>query len=279
MRRALFPLVCVILASCAVASGSKDGCGGIQVSSQVSQAKAIVIGETHGTQEVPRAAGDVVCQLAQKGAHAVLVVEMPRDDQLAIDKYLDSEGSPGERTALLKGRFWSRPDDMQDGRSSEAMFELLERIRTLRKSGRDVSVLAIDLPRMRPPHLSSGDYMSRRSELMGAYWLSKWDSTVKYVAIIGSAHAVKNPGVTPRGPTVASVVGANAISLLTLHRGGTSWMCLSGRTCQSNELAESYGEKALDSTIQLTPTKGYDGVFYVGPSSASQPAKATHDHQ
>ncbi|HRQ63655.1 MAG TPA: hypothetical protein PKZ76_02100 [Xanthomonadaceae bacterium] len=100
-----------------------------------------VIGEVHGTREIPAMTGELAALLAAD-APLLVALEIEEAEQVRIDAFLDSEGDAAARSALLAGDFWNR--DRQDGRSSEAMFALLDRLRALRGAGNTVKVIAFD---------------------------------------------------------------------------------------------------------------------------------------
>ena len=101
--------------------------------------QVILVGEAHGTNELPRYTGELVCSLLKAGKSVVLAVEQDGDEQDALNRYMRSAGTANDRKILLKSRTWGT---YSDGRGSAAMFELVESIRTLRQTGQRVGVLA-----------------------------------------------------------------------------------------------------------------------------------------
>src|SRR5262249_19326667 len=107
--------------------------------------RLIVLGEQHGTREAPLFAGNLACQAAAAGHTVSIGVELLRTDQSSLDRYLTSEGTPDDRRELLlSGRSWVHT--WYDGRSSEAVFALVERARVMRKAGMPVTLFAYDEP-------------------------------------------------------------------------------------------------------------------------------------
>jgi erythromycin esterase-like protein len=104
----------------------------------------VLIGEVHGTLETPRLVGDLATLLAADGPLTV-ALEFPISLQPELDAFLAHDSLEAARRALLAGSFWTR--DYQDGRSSQAMLELLERLRELRRQGHRLEVLAFDIDR------------------------------------------------------------------------------------------------------------------------------------
>ncbi|MBZ4374561.1 hypothetical protein [Corallococcus sp. AS-1-6] len=102
----------------------------------------LLIGEQLGSNEVPDVVGHVVCQAARTGLAVVLGLSLPETEQARVDTYLSSPGAPADQDALLEGRFWTRA--YQDGRSSRAVMDLIDRVRALRAAGLRVTVVAYD---------------------------------------------------------------------------------------------------------------------------------------
>src|SRR5690554_1179150 len=92
----------------------------------------IVIGEMHGSNEVPELFADAVCRTAQS-RRVVVGIEQPASQQEAIDAFLDSDGGEAARRDFMEAAMWHGP--MKDGRSSEAIFRLFERLRQMKAAG------------------------------------------------------------------------------------------------------------------------------------------------
>jgi hypothetical protein len=103
----------------------------------------LLLADPLGTRELPSAALRMVCEAAMKGVPVTLALSLPGSEQPLLDTYLASAGTAGDALELLRGSsFWRRVD--QDGRSSRAMLWLVEQVRRLRASGKDVSLRAFD---------------------------------------------------------------------------------------------------------------------------------------
>lgn len=111
--------------------------------------RLVLIGEIHGAQETPALLATWACHLSrlsgEKGPGVLVALEIPVDEQERLDAFMRSPGAAGDRAALLQGRFWQRPARMQDGRSSLAKLQLIERLRALRADGADLVLRAIDV--------------------------------------------------------------------------------------------------------------------------------------
>ena len=104
-------------------------------------ARAIVIGERHGTEQAPALTGQLVCGLLKRGRSTILALERDSAEQPALDRYLRSPGGPEDVQTLLANGAWA--SQLQDGRNSQAMLKLIEQMRQWRAAGQRVGVLAM----------------------------------------------------------------------------------------------------------------------------------------
>ena len=109
--------------------------------------KAILFGDYHGTQEMPEAFGDAVAEAAGGDRRVVVALEYPANWQPDLDAMM---AAPDEVMAL--DVFARR--STRDGRTSEAMRNLLLQLRALKLAGADVTVRAIDMARPAPNAVS-----------------------------------------------------------------------------------------------------------------------------
>ena len=89
--------------------------------------RVMLVGELHGTWEVPGIVAGLATNLSADERPLIVGLEIWRSEQAALDRYLASAGTAEDREALLAGPFWAT----RDGRSSEAMVDLIERLRVL----------------------------------------------------------------------------------------------------------------------------------------------------
>lgn len=123
---------------------------------------------------------DLVCEAAARGP-VIVGLEFPETSQAALDRWLASNGDGTARAALLREPFWR----FRDGRASEAMLELLERLRRLRASGRRLSLLLF-VPRS-ADSLTTAQY----ERAMAANWrraLARM-SGARLLVLVGNIHS------------------------------------------------------------------------------------------
>ncbi len=245
----------------------------------------VLLSDLQGTTAGPQAVGATACAVLKRGARVTLALSIDGSEQRRVNDFLESNGDEAARTALLKGAFWRRP--WQDGRSSIAMFALIERLRQFRRSGAPVAVLTIDAGiagnarasiitwkmlehlRRTPDRVVIG-YLSNTltKRLVGAEWNATFD---------------------PVGHRLA-VVGVPVHSYDVMYGPGRSWSChLQDRghlACGTwpvrlGPMQREWQGLYLSNTPRvqrfttLSP-EGFDGAFYIGTPDASPPAAPGH---
>jgi hypothetical protein len=235
----------------------------------------VIFGEMHGTQEMPEFVGDYICRRLQQRGTATVGLEISSFEQVRLNAFIASEGSAADRTKLLNGSFWRRDSDGQDGRGSEAMFRLVERIRQWKQQGMDVDVLALDAP-AQGQHTRDG----AMAELVRSALRRRPDR--QYVVMVGDVHARKGKG-TPWGPLyepMAFQLRAEHPLVIDMQsgKGGTAWVCTEAlHGCgtfrypspQHPNTAASPVFRALEATSDK-----FDAQLILPGTTASPPANA-----
>ena len=220
-------------------------------------------GEMHGTEESPRFVGDVACAAA-KVARVQVGLEIWHDEQPRFDAYLASKGTAADRDALIGGRFWQQAD----GRSSQAVVALVERVRVLRNAGAKIDFVLFDDP------------IANRDEAMAKLVMKLRDDKAIFVALSGNVHSRKKKGTEwdPNlVPTVAHLVEAK-LPVTTFNvssRGGTMWACMSTPDHEPVCGEHPNADNGPGTPWTLGPPRedAHDGVYFVGETKASYPAK------
>lgn len=126
IRYALFSAA--VMLTCCFPPGAR-GCqqqhGDLAVQfNDLRQFRIVVVGERHGTKEIPGFVAALACTALVDGRAVTLALEMPSSETDRLESYLASDGGATARSRLVTSPFWHRP--LQDGRSSAAMVDLLE---------------------------------------------------------------------------------------------------------------------------------------------------------
>ena len=232
----------------------------------------LLIGEYHGTVEMPAIAGDAACAAAATGRPLLFGVEFTPADQSALDAFMASDGGTAARSSLLASPAWREPG----GRTTAAILDLIEMLRRLGKT-RPVKLIAFDAAPT--PTGTSPEREAAMAEAMEAARAQVPGSIV--VALTGAGHADKE-GFTSAKPPFLAAAGrlptAETVSLSFRRPGGQYWGCASP-TGDASDGCKAYDMPAREPagvrgiTLDTGLRGGFDGLYAPGrPYTASRPA-------
>jgi len=231
--------------------------------------QVILIGELHGTAEAPQAVGEMACAASERGP-VVVALELEGTLQPTLDAFITQPDEASALATLEGSSLLNRA--VQDGRTSEALLALLNRVRELKGTGRDVS-----LHLFQPNSLLNGEgldqswYELNMGYLLGQARQKRPDARI--IALAGNIHARKTafedyPDIGV--PAAGHLPARETLSLRIAQQGGFAWNC-SRDSCGVNPSRASYDAEVRG--VILTPPDGggYDGVLALGPWTASPP--------
>lgn len=233
-----------------------------------SRTRWVVVGEMHGTDETPDAFANLVCLAAATGRPVTVAVEFSTDWQPVIDAYLDSDGGPKARAALLTLPVWKT--EMQDGRGSVASLRMLDRLRRMKLAGRITGVLGFDIGR------STLSGQTRDAAMAKAWTAIPAADNGIILALTGNIHAMRKALVRPNRTIVTAgslMPPTRTITVNVVGNGGKAWTCQSdgcGEHANGPSRAASagilYGDKV---------DRAWGATYELGrPTTAAAPAKA-----
>ncbi|GGC64349.1 hypothetical protein [Undibacterium terreum] len=103
--------------------------------------RIIVVGELHGTNEIPAFFSGLACSLLREGKPLIVGLEVSTSLQENLNAYMDSDGGEAARKRLAESRFGK----LEDSKGSLAMLKVLESLRNLRQAGATVAVTGFGL--------------------------------------------------------------------------------------------------------------------------------------
>ena len=242
--------------------------------------RVLLIGELHGTYEFPALVAGIAAESARQGLGVLIGVEVPRTEQERIDIFLVSDGSSDSIAALTSGDFWHRPPECDDGRSSQAMLNLLCALRALRPN-RHICVCAFDLPwRARgeplPPDIARNKSMT--TKLCEAI---ESDRTVMTIVLADSEHT----RITGRRHDMSTPLGeylnrafTDLVSLIGHNHGGTIRDETSPRGSEQ-ERSSANPTPIGQGWFANAMTEGHHGWVNVGVVRAAPPLSARGGRQ
>ncbi|KQY75269.1 hypothetical protein [Brevundimonas sp. Root1423] len=249
---------------------AKAGCPDLPGSQALLDADAdfIVVGEAHGTVELPALFADLACTLTADRRPLLVGVEHGPANQAALDAYMASDGGADARAVLLQASAWNEPG----GRGSLAMLELIERVRQLKAAGAKVALVAFDHVIETPGTTELRErYMA--AQLMAAVGRSPG---ARMLALTGLGHADKE-GFASQQPPFRSMAQflppEDTLTLSFVRAGGEALQCR--LTCAAGPMTARDEPRARGVSLG-DGRSGFDGWFSNGAiltaSTAARPA-------
>lgn len=201
--------------------------------------RLVVLGEMHGTREIPLLAGDLVERWSD-ASPVLLALEIPAREHDSLREAVASGGADAAIDRLRQRAWWQVPADENDGRRSEDVLALVRRIGRLKASGRDVAILPFDPRDIRC-------YQRGTCEAAMAHVLRRAHDAFPHgrmVVVTGNVHAMRSrPADAPEGfpqqPMTALLQDLSPYSVNVTAARGAYWAC--GETCGIVDVAPSRG--------------------------------------
>ncbi len=242
----------------------------------------IVVGETHGTMEIPLLVS-VLVRSASSDTKTVVCLEIPKAEEQQLKTFLLSDGGKEAVRGILSGSHWSS----KDGRAGKGHFSLLELCRRLVQEGRDVHVAAIDIDPSEAPDPSKDDFTPskafefarKRDRVMAenVVAVTKESPGANVIVLVGNVHASLKKGMPwddeyePMSMQLQQKL-THVISLNTLTSGGEAWVSTDKGVGPTKMPGQNRGVTPFLELFDR-PTKGYSGILYVGKITAAAPAR------
>jgi hypothetical protein len=236
--------------------------------------RVILVGELHGNEQAPAFIAQLVCGLLTQNRPVILALERDEAEQLATERFLASAGTSADVRALLEQAEWNM--SMQDGRSSRAMFRLLDQLRKWRQAGQRVELLM--MRKLQRFDASDTAPKMDRKAVQAKLDLDMADSVTtalqrhpEHVAVVfaGTFHTAVGSKIHQDvigAPSMGDVLSARLpVHVVGLGGGpGESWACSSQ--------ANSCGPNAVRIGNWDLPDARTDTRIDLGPVTASGPA-------
>lgn len=234
---------------------------------EMTDRRFIVVGEIHGTEQAPALFANLVCLSAEVGPVTV-ILEYPISQSDVISRFIQSQGSPADRDYLLSSWIWN--SSFADGRSSQAMFRLLEHLREMRAKGMPIEVYTAQ-----PDFAVLPDSQYYYELGMAARWaqIAALRPNSRVLVLTGRSHATKLVDDDVPFPGAVSFLPSSAVvTLLPELEGGATWNLRDKRP----SVHALEGTPADWKGIRIAPISGSiaRGTYSFGePSRPSPPLK------
>lgn len=199
--------------------------------------RLVVIGEMHGTREMP----DLMEQLAENySAEGPLLValEITRDEHAVLARHMDSPDN-SLQAEMRKRAAWNVLPEKNDGRRTQDMLDLIDALRSLRASGRDIAILPYDL--------AKGAYQDGedRDRQMAMHIRRAYDALPegRLLVLTGNVHAMlvkkdSSFGQQLQTPMASYLADLDPYSVNISALTGSIWACTKG--CGEMQLSNGY---------------------------------------
>ncbi|MFC0351769.1 hypothetical protein [Undibacterium danionis] len=233
----------------------------IAIPDNVSNSRIIVIGENHGTVEMPEYLSQLGCYFVSSGKQVLIGLEIGASEQVRINSYLQSDGDSIDKSNLFDSRFWEHGRNF--GVASHAIFMIIENCRQLRKQGYDISIFAYDGAESAwPVKLSKKEsyWSGYREALMGLNIELRARLYPEHTLIIftGDVHARRRPKSDKNHESMAYYLSERfkTHTITFSHPAGESWGCtgpIDNMNCGRLKTNKSKfaNNPEFDTTIQL----------------------------
>jgi hypothetical protein len=255
------------------AAASTPGCGPEQptgLEGALADRRLVILADVPGTKEIPDFVGRLACQAARQSIPTVVALALLRIDQDWVDTYFASQGSTADRAAFLQvTRSFARQPPA--ARGSEAVLQLLDRLRTLRDAGVTVRVVAFDEAGNGP-----GRERARASTLEHARRIEP-EALLLVVAERSEARTVLATGDIAAPPVGWYLAhwGLKPLALDLRSPGGRAWSCTtSGRGECGPVAVPATSAPASAQVVELyanPDAQGFRGNYSVGLLTVSPP--------
>ena len=284
------------LARSSTKSPSALDCPVVQGWNKVAQERPqfVVFGELHGTEQSPRFLSGLACSLAARGQHVLVAIEHGARNNPALQAAWQLPS--GKFEPALARLQWA---GQNDGRYSKAMFDLIVQLHVLKERGLPVSITAFNGPKDEAQARKfadlpgQGPHEARQAEnIADAANAAKPDITL---VLVGNLHAARTP-IEGRGPAYDPMARrltayGKVVSLDMSYGSGSAWNCIlrpefkpvPGKPIPPDQIrCAAYPAKGnadfkgapfirLMSAESRKGQNDYDGLFWVGATSASPP--------
>jgi hypothetical protein len=259
------------------------------------QPRFVVFGELHGTREAPLLVAELATKLAAQGKRVLVAVE----HEARFNTELQSAwiGSPNDFATRLKTLGWA---GQQDGRASEAMFDMLTMLQKEKHAGLPLSIVAFNSfkddsqkLRLETPGGQNGHEMAQAENISDAAKSAKYDYIL---VLVGNIHAQTAEIVRPNFSLQPMVMhlqkSGKVVSLNMAYSGGSAWNCLlkeglerqpgkpitkdmidcSTKPVRGLSISMGAPYLGLGQFGETTAAENYDGYYWLGTVTGSPPA-------
>lgn len=223
---------------------------------QRAKSKLIIVGELHGTSQIPELVLDMV-RTASRHGPVRIGLEMPQASEAVVQQFVRSDGGATDVKRLKQLDFWKLPD----GRATVAVLNMIKAVRTLHHEGYDVGIFAME-PNYPDPAKATLDYKERGMAAAISSTISSSPKNTRLIALMGSYHArFEGEFIGSSGLSVTErLANRHPDVLLVNGRSVSAWTCL-GRECGVHQFKKDPAGSNESADIEVGTRMGSVTVF------------------
>ncbi|RYV00819.1 hypothetical protein SOPP22_18640 [Shewanella sp. OPT22] len=209
------------------------------------------LGEIHGTVEIPKLFGDIVCHsVRQNNGSIVVMLELPFTLQASLDLYMTNDISEDK---FLAHPAWS--PEWQDGRFSVAMLDLINQLKSIKqKFPQELDIFLVDLLFENSNNEPKSQYLANNisKHLLGDYQ--------KTLVLTGNYHNRVN---LQEGNSAATILSKfDPLTLTITASKGNYWGCTGSKSidCKVNHF-DSKQEVKREGILLPKEKKNWHGAY------------------
>ncbi|WLI90330.1 hypothetical protein Q4S45_04180 [Massilia sp. R2A-15] len=276
-HRPIALLTLLLAAACAPASATAvtpaQDCTDIRgTESIIAGHRIVMVGELHGTKEMPAMFARLVCAALARGNAVAAGLELPAAERKPLAAFLASDGGESARRSFLATPFWKQW--LPDGRSSRAYVEMVESFRAMRRRGLPLTVFVLE------EQAGAVSPSTSRDEIMAANVKRRYQANPRALVMTysGNIHNMLNiPRYMPDlpAPMGFELRDLKPVSINLTASGGTAWNCQPECGIHAHPFGASAALVRDPALVLDAPSDAYSGHIDIGATTASPPAAAT----
>ena len=231
------------------------------------------VGEQHGTEQMPAFLTDLACIAGTRRHPVIVALERADQEQADWNRFLASNGSAKAVAALTRAPVWSLA---HDGRTSQAILTMADRLRRLKQDGRIADVRLIDRWTITPEDPNG----AHRDQAMADAVLDIIRATPDVLVLVysGNIHAMKRkaagfPADLPN-PAASYLPAAETVCVNLVGAKGEIWNCQAsgcGNHPYPGESGRARGVVLVGVSPNAWASESFDAVGYTGVTTTASP--------
>ncbi|WP_133406470.1 hypothetical protein [Parashewanella tropica] len=238
-------------------------CGTVKDVEVLNKHDVVMLGEIHGTIEVPKLFGDIVCHSAKDGIGDIAVMlELPASLQASLDLYMIGKI---DEQAFLFHPVWAPA--WQDGRFSVAMMDLIKTLKLIKqKYPQKLNVFLVDLLPENSNKKPKSQYLA---DNISKHLSNEYDKTFVLTGNYHNRVNVKN------GNSAATLLEKYDPFTLTIKSPkGSYWSCTGSKATDCKENSFNSGQDvSREGVVVFDDIQPWHGVYQLKKLTFSPPAR------